>query len=215
MTNAEANRLVVAIESSWPDASAMSAGERAMYARLLEDLPAEQAEQVVVAAMRGGSDRRPSARWIRRRVFSAMLPQGCTLEAEEAWSVVQGWVQRFGWAGVPPQEPALVRRVVDLFGWRTFCEARTDQAGTLRAQFRDAWKMQQERLLTDIAATGKTPTVEEILDTRRELDAPSRHGMAPMGEALIGALQQIERAVRTGEPIPKKQPALRRPHEGV
>lgn len=117
-----------------------------VYFDLLADLPGGAVLAAAKQAVLEGDGWIPPVGRLRVAALALLRPPPLTWG--EAFDLACGAARRFGWdrpgeglASLPASAAAAARCV----GWRSLCDARPDDMGTLRAQFRDVFKPLAER----------------------------------------------------------------------
>ncbi len=125
-----------------------------IYYDLLADLPADA---VMLAAkqalLKSAYPTIPPVGVLRELATAALAPE--QLAAYEAWDMVIQAIRRHGLDGerrALESLPPAVARAASAIGWRSICDSNPADAGTIRAQFRQAYETvagreQRERLL--------------------------------------------------------------------
>lgn len=134
MTQQEAAALVAVLKAAYPRQPIELETVR-VYGQMLADLEYEDVERAAREHM-AASPYFPAISELRER---ATRPAGL-LDADQAWAEVRTAVGRWGRDREPQWPTPQVAVAVTAIGWQHICNTPEDQLGTLRAQFRDAYK---------------------------------------------------------------------------
>jgi len=134
---------------------------------LIQDLPNEQVQAAVVSWIMTNKYP-PTIADIRSAVIK---PQLKIESAEDAWKKVMYALKHFGSYGRYDAEDYLgpaIWKVVDIFGWRHFCEMTEDGASTNFAQFRNVWKDKMKEAIERVLVPGN---IQQALEgeSRKEI----------------------------------------------
>lgn len=114
-----------------------------LWEKALADIPYDVAEKAVIKVL-STSKFFPTIAEIREAM--AQITQPRTLDAMEAWGLINEAIRKFGYYRQKEAMeflPDEVREMVKRFTWRELC--LSENIETLRAQFRMAWETQSKR----------------------------------------------------------------------
>jgi hypothetical protein len=180
MTNLEATQVVVMLVEAFPT-PAWTKQQIQLFARMIEDLDADVAQQAAVEWIQIGEER-PTIAAIRRFAarHAAAAQGGGYLEPDEAWGFVDECFARVGRYQPFPGTHPLVKHAVDSIGWTRICEAHNVEV--VRAQFRQVYaallKRSTEKIQTTKGAKQLPPLerpgakVFELADYREDVTGP-------------------------------------------
>jgi hypothetical protein len=114
-----------------------------LWEKALADIPYDVAEKAVIKVL-STSKFFPTIAEIREAM--AQITQPRTLDAMEAWGLINEAIRKFGYYRQKEAMEFLpddIREMVKRFTWRELC--LSENVETLRAQFRMAWDTQSKR----------------------------------------------------------------------
>lgn len=168
MTSEESAKVTAIVVETWP-VPAWTEQAIEAYAAGIEDLEIRLVAPLVRELVRS-SDSRPSVAALRRRIAERRLERIGAPPEPEAWAKFVEWIGTVGRYRELPNTPALPARIARTLGWANVCNET--KAGVLRAQFRDAYGKELERLVVSTTtADGCVPPQIEA-DPGRSLKGP-------------------------------------------
>ena len=116
------------------------------YVEMLQDI---QPEIVAIAVRKliNSSKFLPTIAEIREAANAAanIAYERTSLDADQAWGIVQKAIKSVGQYERPSFDDAVLAETVDNLGWKEICQTPVDDTAILRAQFRKAFKTNQNR----------------------------------------------------------------------
>lgn len=142
MTYEETEAFLAVLVSAYPRAT-VGEGTVAVYARMLRDITAAEAEAALDGLL-SSCVFLPTIAEIRAAVLSRRHPLA---SGEEAWAEVMAAIRDVGIYREPQWSSPAVAAAVRAFGWEVLCQTELDDLNTTRAQFfrvfaslRDRWQ---------------------------------------------------------------------------
>lgn len=123
--------IVQKLFAAYPN-TAPTKGTFAVYLEVLQEVPIDELNAVVMQCVREGGGFPPSAGQVYERWRNMRSPVKPDL-AQQGWESVTKAIAGVGMWGTPAFKDPIVKRVVDAFGWLNLCMSDNQMAD--RAQF--------------------------------------------------------------------------------
>lgn len=185
----------------------MTADTISVWSLVLQDVDGNTAKAAALELLNQPSQYPPSVGMIRQKAFD--LATGSDDGWETGWQAVKHHIKR---CGAPEYlcrhdrsqifDP-VTHHAVESIGWQTLARMEMDQEATIRAQFRDIWKVASQR---QADAARRHPAVQHVVDTYRQqltahdaprIAAPERKQPSAHFE-VTGAVGDIDAKLRQG-----------------
>lgn len=144
MTHDETRTFMAILMSAYPKTE-IGDGTIAVYARMLRDVPATEADEALEDIL-SQCKFFPTIAEIRQTVSERRL--GLAADAA-AWGEVMAQVRESGIYREPSWSSAVIAQAVHAVGWRNVCLCEESQLNTLRAQFERMYRAYRERAIQD------------------------------------------------------------------
>lgn len=148
MTESEAIELIADLAEAYPRAKFPIESQQ-MYAQKILDLPYLECQAVIEGCI-SNDDQLPSIAKLRRSTRLSQAPGGSVLWSDE-WSRVLEAAGTRGRDRQPAWSDPRTRAAVRAIGWVNLCKCYQRDLPTIRAQFRDIWNNNSERIVRSVS----------------------------------------------------------------